>query len=354
MVIMPNIAVEKLEQEYGFVIMGSDGDIQILPESSSDPAFKMAMDKMAFDAQPTLNLSASGGIPWFMANYIDPKNIKTLYTKLKAAEILGGEEKKGDWTTATVQFQFTENIGMVATYGDYSEDGEAGTNFNFDFFQPYHYQVMQSFGEQEIERSALARIQLVAEKNDSAIQVLNRFQNRSYFYGIAGLQNYGLLNYPGLPAGITPIAPWSIASTLSDSVFEDIRRLYVQLVSQSNGLVDENTPLTLALSPTAFTAMMKTNPTFATTTADMVKKNFPNMEIITAPEYGTAGTGSTQLVQLIAKNVEGQRTALAAFTEKLRAHRTVLNVSSYKRKMSQGTVGAIVFRPFLIASMYGV
>ena len=347
---MPDLAIEQLAA-LGFVVMGNDQEIQVIPDVETDPA---GFQKWAMDAQPTLNLAASGGIPWYMSNYIDPKNIKTLYTKLKAVEILGGEEKKGDWTTTTAQFQFTENTGTVATYGDYNEDGEAGVNFNFDFFQAYHYQVMQSFGELEIERSVLARIQLVAEKNDSAINVLNRFQNKSYFYGIAGLQNYGLLNYPGLPAGITPIAPWSLPSTLSDSVFEDIRRLFVQLVSQSNGLVDESTPMTLSLSPTAATAMLKTNPTFATTTMDMVKKNFPAITIVTAPEYGAAGTGGTQLVQLKADMVEGQRTGIAAFTEKLRAHRTVLAVSSWKRKMSQGTIGAIIFRPFLIASMYGV
>ena len=49
----------------------------------------------------------------------------------------------------------------------------------------------------------------------------------------------------------------------------------------------------------------------------MLKKNFPKMKIETAPEYSTA---SGNLVQLIADEMQGQRTATTAFTEKLRAH----------------------------------
>jgi hypothetical protein len=42
-----------------------------------------------------------------------------------------------------------------------------------------------------------------------------------------------------------------------------------------------------------------------------------------------------------------------AFTEKLRAHPVKVELSSFKQKKSQGTWGAIIYRPILIASMLG-
>jgi hypothetical protein len=83
----------------------------------------------------------------------------------------------------------------------------------------------------------------------------------------------------------------------------------------------------------------------------MLKKNFPKMKIETAPEYQTA---SGNLVQLIADEMQGQRTATTAFTEKLRAHPIKIELSSFKQKTSQGTWGTILFRPFLIVSLLGV
>lgn len=53
------------------------------------------------------------------------------------------------------------------------------------------------------------RIGYAAELNVASALVLNKFQNKSYFYGIAGLENYGLLNDPSLSAPVTPAATGS-------------------------------------------------------------------------------------------------------------------------------------------------
>jgi hypothetical protein len=59
-------------------------------------------------------------------------------------------------------------------------------------------------------------------------------------------------------------------------------------------------------------------------------------------------------VQLIADEMQGQRTATTAFTEKLRAHPIKIELSSFKQKTSQGTWGTLIFRPFCIAQLLGV
>lgn len=309
---------------------------------------------VAMDAQPALVTTSNAGIPAFLSTFVDPKLIEILVSPMKAAEIVGGEVKKGDWVTETAMFPVVESTGETSSYGDYSENGVAGVNTNFPQRQSYHYQVFTQWGERELERAGLARIDWANRMNIASVLTLNKFQNKSYFFGVAGLQNYGLLNDPTLSAPITPTTKvatgtsWVNATALE--VLADVQKLYKQAQSQANGLIDLNTKMTLAMSPVSEVALTKTTE-FNVNVADILKKNFPGLTVKTAPEYTT---DSGELVQLIIDELEGQRTADTAFTEKLRAHPIVVGSSNFKQKKSQGTWGTIIYRPFLIAQMIGV
>lgn len=338
-----------LMQQAGIFIEGAQ-DFQ-----AERPTLRLAADgALACDAQPVLVTTSNSGIPAFLSTFIDPKLIDVLVSPMKATEIVGEEVKKGDWTTTTATFQVVESTGQIAAYGDYSENGRAGTNFNFPQRQSYHYQVMTEWGEKELARAGLARIDYANRVSMASVLTLNKFQNKSYFYGVAGLQNYGLLNDSALPATISPATKaaggtsWTNATALE--VYADIQALFTNLQTRAKGLVELDTRMTLAMSPIAEVALTKVT-TYNVSVSDMLKKNFPNMVVKTAPEYTTGGG---ELVQLIADEIEGQRTAITAFTEKLRAHPIIVAASSFKQKRSQGTWGTVIFRPFLISGMLGV
>lgn len=309
---------------------------------------------VAMDAQPALVTTSNSGIPAFLSTYVDPKLIEILVSPMKAAEIVGGEVKKGDWVTETAMFPVVESTGETSSYGDYSENGNAGVNSNFPQRQSYHYQVFTQWGEKELERAGLAKIDWANRMNIASVLTLNKFQNKSYFFGIDGLQNYGLFNDPSLSAPIVPYTKvaggtsWVGATALE--VLADVGKLYTKAQQQANGLIDLNTKMTLAMSPTAEVALTKTTE-FNVNVQDLLKKNYPNLTVKTAPEYAT---DSGELVQLIIDELDGQRTADTAFTEKLRAHPIVVGSSNFKQKKSQGTWGTIIYRPFLIAQMLGV
>ena len=311
---------------------------------------------VAADAQPGLVTVSNSGIPAFLSTFIDPKMIEVLVAPMKAALVVGGEVKKGDWTMATAMFPVIESTGETSSYGDYNENGVAGANSNFPQRQSYHYQVMTQWGELELERAGLARIDWANRLNIASVLTLNKFQNKTYFFGVDGLENYGLLNDPSLSAPISPNLKanggyvWGPESTTANEVYGDIQKLYTQLQSQANGLVELDTNMTLVMSPTAQVGLTKTT-SFNVNVMDLLKKNFPNMKFETAPEYDT---DSGELVQLIADEVEGQRTADTAFTEKLRAHPIVVGSSNFKQKKSQGTWGTIIYCPVFIAQMLGV
>lgn len=323
---------------------------------------------LAMDAQPQLITSPSAAIPVFLTTMVDPEVFRILFTPNRAAAIIG-EKKKGDWTMQTAMFPVIESTGEVSSYGDYNENGSTGVNMGWPQRQNYLFQTIQEYGELEMERAGLARLNYVAELDRSAATVMDRFLNTSYFFGIGGLQNYGMLNDPNLGPTLTPAtkaaggvkwisAGGAIVGTANE-IYADIQALFIQLVAQSGGLIQFDTPMILAMSPASHGALTTTN-SFGVSVMDLLKKNFPNLQIEIAVQYGVLAAGNPQgvaagnFMQLIAKTLEGQDYGYGAFSEKMRAHPVIRAMSSFKKKLSGGTWGSVIRMPMSVASMTGM
>lgn len=325
---------------------------------------------MAMDAAAgTLVTDPNSAIPAMLTTAIDPDVIRVVFAPLQMAEIMGGERKAGDWLEETRMFPVVEETGEVSSYDDYSNNGRAGINFNYPNFQSYLYQTIVAYGERETARAGLMKINYVGEVTGAASSLLNRFGNLTYAYGLQGLQNYGLLNNPYLSAYLTPaIKAWggttwfnngSPAATANE-VYNDILAVVEQIINQTNGAVDMDAPMTLALSPQSQLAMKFAN-SFGVSVADLLKQGFPNMKVKSAPQYGQKTASNSQgyspvgnLFQIIVEKVDNQKVAYPAFNEKLRAHKLVPKLSSWKQKMTSGTWGTITRLPIGIAGMLGV
>jgi hypothetical protein len=324
---------------------------------------------MAMDAQPQLSATdPNSAIPVIFTTMVDPKVFKALFAPNKAAIIMG-EERRGTWVDDTIMLPITESVGEVSSYGDYAESGTVNANMNWPQYQSYLFQVIKQYGERELERAGKARINWVSELDTSAALALNKFSNLSYFYGIRGLQNYGLFNNPRLNASLTPATKayggttWYNASNQvaasANEIFADIENLFTQLVAQTAGLVNRETKMTLAMSPQSEAALTTTN-SFNVNVSDLLKKNFPNLTVETAVQYGVLSSTNVQgnpagnFMQLIAKEIEGQETGFCGFNEKMRTHKLIPALSSYKQKVSAGTWGCIIRMTATIAGMIGI
>lgn len=330
---MPNLNFNTLAQRAGVVFMTGHNPVELNSQARS---------QIAMDASPLIT-TPNAGIPALFTTYVDPKVIEILVEPMKMATAFG-ETKKGDWTSSAVQFPVVESVGEVSSYGDFNENAMSDANVNYPTRQPYHYQTIIRVGERELAIAGQARIDWASHKQIAAALTLNKFQNKSYIYGISGLQNYGLLNDPSLLPSITD-APW--ANKDGQGVYDSIQKLFSQLVKQSGGLIDRSATMTLLLSPEMETCFTKTNQ-YNVNVSDQIAKNLPNLSIVTVPEYSTA---AGEVVQLIVNDYEGQSTVELAFTEKMRVHPLIQEKSSFEQKRSQGTLGAIVYRPLFIASM---
>lgn len=323
---------------------------------------------LAMDAQPSLVTQANSAIPAILTTMIDPEVIRVLYAPLVAAEILG-EKRKGNWLQDTVMFPVVEWVGEVSSYGDYSNNGMTNVNVNWPQRQNYIYQAIIKYGQREMERQGLAQIGWAAEQQKSAAFRLNQAGNNIYLFGVAGLQNYGFLNDPNLSAAISP-APkaaggnsWFTSAgapnATANEVYNDIVALVSTVIAQGGGTIGLDSPMTLVLSPGSSVALTFTN-SFGVNVRALLKENFPNLKIITAPQYGVqsssnpTGVVGGNYMQLIVTSVQGQDTGFAAFSEKLRAGPVVIGMSWYEQKFVQGSWGAVLQQPFAIASMLGI
>lgn len=325
---------------------------------------------LAMDALPALGSDPNAGIPTILTTWIDPEVYRFLFAPLVAAEILGDERRRGDWTQDTSLFPITEATGETTTYGDFLETGNADFNANWPARQNYRFQSMIRYGDLEIARWGLGRINGVAEKQQAMARALNTFLNFVYFFGVAGLQNYGLLNDPLLSASLTPATKaqggvtWfngNNPNASANEVYNDVIALFQQLVKQTAGLVKQDSPMCLAMSPASGVAMTFTN-SFNVNVRTLLKENFPKLEVNSSGvQYGGVTASNPQgqasglnLVQLIAREVDGQKTGFCAFSEKLRGFPVIREVSSYKQKNMSAAWGTVLRFPAGVASMIGV
>lgn len=334
---------------------------------------QMAMDAdptlaLALDAQPALVTTANAGIPSMLTTFIDPNALRILQSPNEAAEIFG-EESKGSWTDTNGQFPVIENTGFVSAYGDYSNAGRSDINATWEQREFFLFQSIIGYGDLETARAALGKINLIADKQMAMAKAIERFKNRSYFLGVAGLANYGLLNDPSLLPAIAPAlkaaggSRWVTTSSqinaTANEVFADVQSLVLLVIKQAGGLLKTTAKFTLALSNTSEGALTATN-SFGKTAIEMIKVAFPNLTVKSAVQYGALsgtnveGNAAGEMMQLIADDVQGQDTGYCMTNATLRMGRIVPSLSAFEQKAMAGTGGALVRQPFGIATMVGL
>ena len=309
----------------------------------------------AFDAQPTLITTPNAGIPNIFTTYYDPKLIEVLLTPNNAVKIYG-ETRKGDWLDDQIGFPMIESTGETTSYGDYNDGGgRAGANAQWEYRQPYLWQTFTEWGEREAERMGRAKIDWVARLNISSAITHDKFYNNSAFYGISGLANYGALNDPSLSAALTPKTKaatgtsWSVA--LAQEILADVQYMFATLQTQTGSNLEMDDELVLALHSVSETYLANTNAYGLVSAIELLRKTFPKLRVQQAPQFLS---GTTYSCQLIAPEIQGQRTVEIGFNEKMRAHRMVYGTSSARQKKTSGTEGALIYRPVGMVLMSGI
>lgn len=294
-------------------------------------------------------------IPAELTAYYDPRIIDVVTRTRKAREIFN-EVQKGDWTTSHAKFRMNELTGSTQPYTDFGQSRTSNVNYNWITRQQYVFQTLIEYGDFEEAVSAVAKIQLAADKQRAAAHVIDVDSNLFYLLGVAGMDIFGILNAPNMSAAISPLPSGTGGSVLwsakdTQKIYNDILALHEQLVTQGDGWIDQSSALTLVVSPSAAVALGKATD-YNVSVMDMLNKYFSNLKLVTLPELADDTSG--ELLLLIANEMSGNPTGELGFSDKIRAGRVVPDVSSFRQKWSSTTYGAIIYYPFAVASMRGI
>lgn len=309
--------------------------------------------QIALDAQPGLVTQANAGIPAQLTTLFDPDVVRVVTAPMRIAEVFG-EVQKGSWLTDAIEFPIVESAGFVTSYGDWNNNGNNSVNISWTPRQPYFYQTVTEYGARDMERYGLAKLNLVSELDMSAALVMNQFQNASYAFGTANLQNYGSTNDPTLLPSILPYLKASTNYTWTGAtakeIFNDFLKLFGQLQIQMGGNIKMTDKIVVVLSPGKLVQLAAVTD-FSVPAIQMIRVAFPNITFEQVPEYSTPGG---ELMQMFLPSFKGQQTAYTAFPEKMRLFPVIADLSGWKQKKAGGTWGFILKLPIALASMLGI
>lgn len=313
--------------------------------------------KLAMDA--ALITTPNVGLPPALFQYLNPEVVNVLFAPNNATRLFA-ERKMGDWTTDFMQFPVEEIAGNVNPYDDYDPAVSTDVNYEFPTRENFRFQTSIKYGDLEVEKAAVAKIALVARKQRAAAAVIAKASNRFYLFGVQGKAVYGLLNDPNLntvqqPYTVGGNVTWAskVAADPSSSanvIFADIAKLVGSLMTTAGGHVDQNSPMVLGISNDMASFLTYAN-AYGKTAKEMIKENYPNLEIVTVPELSTV---SGEELYLTVSEVDGITVGDNAFSEKLRLSRVVTEMTSYRQKAMSGTYGAVIKQPAFIARMTGI
>lgn len=312
---------------------------------------------MAMDA--ALITTPNAGIPVEVLTSFNERAIKILTEKRAATEIFN-ERKFSDRAELIKKVRLVEATGYTQPYSDYSDNGKSGINYEFVPRENYLFETVIKYGDLEQEMVAKAKANLLADLQASAALNIAIDFNKFYMRGVEGLDNYGIINAPGLPAAITAAAvgghtQWSYKS--GAEIYQDIVAMMSNMSGRAGGHVDMLTKYKLVVGPSVYAELAKQNALGTETVIDMIKRSFRNLEVVVAPEYdddASAASGVQRMAQLIAVEIDGQPTGELGFSEKFSAGRVVPFMSYHAQKFMAGTYGAVIYRPVFITTMLGV
>ena len=304
-------------------------------------------------AQDAMITAPNAGVPAVFTSYVDSKIIEILLAPKRSREILP-EAKKGDWTNDFAIFRTVEATGTVTPYSDYGNGASADVNIGFPTREQFIGQTTITYGDLEQERTARAMLDLVSRKQISAATIIDTAENKINLLGVEGMEIYGLINDPNIPAALTPAevdsqTAWTEKNT--QAIYDDILSLYGQIISASKGNVSQNDSFALCVSPTASVLLGKATD-FNVSVKKMLLDYAPNTKIVVLPELESKTSGDS--VMLVAQKVMGNDAGQFGYSEKIRAMRLIPKTSSYEQKFAFGTYGCVLYYPFAVAKMTGV
>lgn len=320
------------------------------------------------DASPNLQALLSTpntGTPLQMLQAMLPGLIRQL-TAVRMIDEIMGISIVGAWEMEEVVQGFLEQTGSAVPYTDYGPIPFANFNFAFERRTICRFEEGIEVGRLEELRTAQARINAAMVKRAAAALALDIQRNNIGFYGYNNGLNrtFGLLNEPSLPAYITVAAgaaggnPTSWNLKTFAEINADIRTAISTLRSQSGGNIAPDKVRCTLLVPTSKYDRLTITTDFGQSSVDFLKKTYPQLRVLSAPELVGANGGSDVFYLYAEETPDESDDDNKTFIQMVQTKFTVLGAEKqaklYMEDYTNATAGVLLKRPYAVVRFSGI
>jgi hypothetical protein len=320
------------------------------------------------DLQPTVYAGTAVTPVQFLQNWL-PGFVSAI-TQARTIDDLVGITTAGDWEDEEVVQGTMEPTGLAQLYGDYTNVPLASWNLAFERRTIVRFEEGMQVGVLEEARASKVRVASAARKRASATLALDIQRNRVGFYGYnsGNDRTYGFLNDPSLPAyvnvpnGAAGTPQWSTKNF--QEITADIRNAVGALIVQGGGVIkggpnaQNPTAMTLAL-PLGTDNYLSVTTDFGMSVADWLKKTYPNMRVVVAPELAAAN-GGANVFYLYADEIndgdsdDGGQTFIQIVPTKFKTLGVEKRAKNYLEDYANATAGIMLKRPYAVVRRSGI
>lgn len=303
------------------------------------------------DAQATITAN-NIGLPANILTSLSNQIALNVLSKRTADEALGKREKLVDWEMQEYILPFAEQSGKTTPYGDFAQPAIMGVNTSFNKYGHYRFSAKIRYGNLEAEQYSRAKIDYPSMLLNSATEAIAVELNRSAFSGYIDNSStqficYGLLNEPKLPNYISNSTLFSAMTWQQVMAFfgDAVKKLVVQTGNNING----QSSIRVVISASVFADLQVKYTDLGISVLETIQKTYPRMEFVPAVEFDGANSGQNVIYFIGQSEVGGlPDTTKLGYSEIARMGNVVLGDNSWSQVMSAGTVGAVVYKPFMI------
>lgn len=320
----------------------------------------LADDSVAF------NLPSSGA-PLPLLTIWTNKQVHQIFKAMKLKAV-AGDFQQGTFGTRQIKVPVIGAVGTVVPYDDLSMNGDNAYNVTYVTRNIAYFESSLSYGELEVAEWSISKLDAIGMKRNARDTVtIPQFQNDLGFNGYTAVNYpaiYGVLNEPDLSPAITLPADGTIPGTTTKTtawtgkdysqILRDVQLLWSDILLRSLGTVNTNSKAKLCYPPSVEAALL-TSTVFGVTVKEQLKKQYPNMEMESIPNFEAALNSSTQtVVMLMLENPDtGEMPYQELFSVKYMAHRPIPMASSMAEKVSMGLGGVMLFYPIYVSMAFG-
>ena len=297
----------------------------------------------------------SGGVP----GYISREPLETwlpgslrVITQVRKIDELAGITTVGRFEDEAIKLRLEEPMAQAMAYGDNANIPFADVRTTVEARGIARFELGFTVGHLEAARMDANGLAIAASKRRAVQEGLDVARNAIGFTGYhsADTNIYGLLNDPNLPAvDTTGQQDWATATY--DELVSEIVRMTENLEAQSGGRFDDNAQLTLAI-PTGYRAAFTVANAVGFTFGEWLDKSFPNLRIVTVPEF-VGAVGGKDVAMLFIDNagaLDESDTDTATLIQAVPVRYQVLgskqDIKAYIEDAVNATAGVFILRPW--------